>query len=136
MKHRKLYRHLFREVPPKEFVEEVLRYCGFEGAFSDRRFVTKLGLQSGIRTQEQWLPFLEPYYLPCKAERFFGSEAGAFTVNRLVTVLRHILRQYDYDLIANEVADHGTKQTLYQIQPVSQQLETTTHTPEMEVTFD
>jgi hypothetical protein len=130
---KKLHKHLFRLIPPKEFIEEVLRSCGFEAAFADRRFVTKGGLQVGVRTHETWLPLLEPYYLPCKAKRFFGSAAGEFDTGRLVTVLRHVLRPYDHDLVAQEVADHGTKQTLYQIQPVL--THSVSAVPEMEVSF-
>ena len=130
---KKLHKHLFRLIPPNNLIEDILRSCGFEGAFADRRFVTKAGLQAGVRTHETWLPLLEPYYLPCKAKRFFGAGAGAFDTGRLVTVLRHVLRPYDYDLVAQEVADHGTKQTLYQIQPVL--VHVVSAVPEMEVTF-
>jgi hypothetical protein len=130
---KKVHKHLFRINPPQEFVEEILRACGFEQGFLDRRYMSKGALQQGIRAQEQWLPFLEPYYLPCKAERFFGSRAGPLTSNRVVTILRHILRPYGYDFFAEEVAEHGTKQTLYQIRSVSSQLPT--GPPEMEVIF-
>jgi hypothetical protein len=130
---KKLHKHLFRLNPPQEFVEEILRHCGFEQGLSDRRYMSKGALQQGVRTQELWLPFLEPYYLPCKAERFFGSRVGPLTTNRLVTILRHILRPYAYDFVAEEVAEHGTKQTLYQIRSVVSQLPS--GPPEMEVVF-
>jgi hypothetical protein len=127
-------KHLFRAIPPKEFVEEILRHCGFDAAFGDRRVVSKVTLQRGVHTQEDWLPFLEPYYLPCKARRFFGAAVGPLDANRMATILRHILRPYDYDFVAQEVAEHGAKQTLYQIQPVSNQT-IITESPELEVTF-
>ncbi len=130
---KKVHKHLFRSVPPREFVEEILRWCGFEHGFGDRRYMSKVGLQHGIQRQEEWLPFLEPYYLPCKAERFFRGRAGPLTPERLVTILRHILRPHMYDCIAEEVAEHGAKQTLYQIRPVSTQ--TTVEPPVLEVAF-
>lgn len=130
----KIHRHLFRAPPPKEFVEQILHACGFEDGFADRRIVSKLSLQRGVQTQEEWLPFLEPYYLPCKARRFFGAAAGPLDPARIATVLRHVLRLYDHDLIAQEVADHGAKQTLYQIQPVSNQI-VSSGQPDLEVTF-
>ncbi len=128
-----IHKHLFRAAPPQEFVEEILRWCGIEGGLSDRRFISKVSLQQGVRTQEHWLPFLEPYYLPCKAERFFGSRAAPFTPARMVTILRHILRQHNHDLVAEEVTDHGVKQTLYQVRPILPVVPT--HPPEMEVVF-
>lgn len=131
---KKVHKHLFRAVPPKEFVEEILRACGFDTGFVDRRCVSKAGLQQGIRTQEQWLPFLVPYYLPCKAERFFGEQVGPLTPSRLVTIMRHILRPYEHDLVAEEVTEHGTKQTLYQIRPVLAHVAPSP--PELEVVFN
>ena len=127
-------KHLFRAIPPKEFVEEILHKCGFDEAFADRRVISKLSLHKGVQSQEEWLPFLEPYYLPCKARRFFGPGAGPFDATRLATILRHILRLYDHDLVAQEVAENGTKHTLYQIQPVSCQT-TSLSSPDLEVTF-
>ena len=127
-------KHLFRAIPPKEFVEEILHKCGFEEAFADRRVITKVSLIKGVQSQEEWLPFLEPYYLPCKARRFFGASAGSFDASRLATILRHILRLYEHDLAAQEVAENGTKYTLYQIQPISCQ-NTYVLSPDLEVTF-
>lgn len=130
----KLHRHLFRAIPSKEFVEEILHACGFVEGFADRRIVSKVSLVKGVQTQEEWLPFLEPYYLPCKARRFFGATAGPLTPVRVATILRHILRPFGHDLVAQEVAERGAKQTLYQIQPVSDQFSGADQ-PELEVTF-
>jgi hypothetical protein len=130
----KVPKHLFRAIPPKEFVEDILHKCGFEEGFADRRVVTKVSLMRGVQSQDDWLPFLEPYYLPCKARRFFGAAAGPLDAARLVTILRHILRPHDSDLTAQEVAENGTKHTLYQIQPVSCQ-NTVLSAPDLEVTF-
>lgn len=76
---------------------------------------------------EEWLPELEPYYLPCKAKRFlYGTMDSA----KLITILRHIVRVYDYDLIAQERLYKDSKQTLYQIQTRVFDLSGLSHTVE------
>lgn len=105
---------LFREIPPRDFVETILKSCGLSG-FSDLRWFIPTELH--LETQEEWLPMLEPYYLPCKAKRFF-EERGDLDGQRLITVFRHVLEPHDYRLKVEERLYRGKKQSLYQIQPV------------------
>jgi hypothetical protein len=106
------HRKLFRRDPPKELVDTILRATGLIG-ITDLRWFTKDELI--VDTQEDWLPTLEPYYLPCKARRFLhGGLDGA----RLITVFRHILRPHGYDLHVQERLYREHKHSLYQIQPI------------------
>ena len=115
---------LFRKIPPKELVERVLLSSGFQG-LHDLRWFSKTEIRlEGI---EEWLPELEAYYLPCKAARFFGE---AMDASRLVTVLRHIVRPYGYDLLAQERLYRDSKQTLYQIRTRVFDLSGLSHTVE------
>jgi len=68
-----------------------------------------------VTGQEEWLPVVYPYYLPCKAKRFLHE---AIDGARAITVLRHILRPQGYDLHVQERLYREHKQSLYQIQPV------------------
>jgi len=104
------HKKLFRKDPPKELVELILRSAGFIG-MTDLRWFTK---DEMILSGEEWLPQLEPYYLPCKAARFVHGEMDHA---RLVTIFRHILRPHGYDLHAQERLYKEHKHTLYQIQP-------------------
>lgn len=110
----KVPKHLFRTPPPRDFVEQILRSCGLRG-LEDLKQFSKDDLTSGISTAEEWLPLLEPYYLPCKAARFFTE---TLTTEKIVTIMRHIVRPHGYDLIVQEKTAQKVKQTLYQIQPV------------------
>ena len=112
---------LFRAIPPAELVESILRSCGLRGGFSDLRQFKRDDVAAGVITSDTWLPLLEPYYLPCKARRFFynGKE---FTTGSVITVLRHIVRPHGYDLFAQERAIHGVKHTLYQLKPIQNAL--------------
>ena len=100
---------LFRCHPPKELVDRILQCCGFQG-MHDLRWFSKEEIRVEV---DEWLPEIEPYYLPCKARRFLHGEIDAA---KLITILRHFLRIYEYDLIAHERLYKGAKQTMYQIQ--------------------
>jgi hypothetical protein len=100
---------LFRKEPPREFVEEILGHMGFLG-FHDLRWFSKDEIR--VSTLDEWLPALEAYYLPCKAERFIHRWSSA----SVVTVLRHILHSHGYHLEKEERLYNGRKTFLYQIQ--------------------
>ncbi len=105
---------LFRESPPRDFVDSILKSCGLSGFTDLRWFIpSELSLQS----QDEWLPLLEPYYLPCKARRFF-QERGDLEGSRMITILRHVLEPHGYILKVEERLYRGKKQSLYQIQPM------------------
>ena len=115
---------LFRRIPPKDLVISILQSCGFQG-LHDLRWFSKDELNlSGV---EEWLPILEAYYLPCKSARFFTE---AMDSSKLVTILRHIVRPYDYDLLAQERLYRDSKQTLYQIRTRFFDLSGLSHTVE------
>ena len=103
---------LFRCTPPKEFVESILRTIGLIG-LHDLRWFSKDELKVG--EQDEWLPQLYPYYLPCKAKRFLHE---ALDCGRMITILRHILRPHGYDLHVQERLYREQKHSLYQIQPI------------------
>lgn len=65
--------------------------------------------------QDEWLPQLYPYYLPCKAKRFLHDELDGA---RVITIFRHLLRPHGYDLHVQERLYKDQKQSLYQIQPL------------------
>jgi len=100
---------MFRKVPPKEIVEQVLRSLKFAGLY-DKRWFSKDDLP--LDTLEEWLPLLQPFYLPCKAERYLEGE---MTRSRIITVLRHLLKANDIELKVQERMVNGHKTTLYQV---------------------
>jgi len=102
-------KHLFRKKPTVELVEEILRSQRFTG-FGDSRLFQKEDLI--LTVFEDWLPILEPYYLPCKAKLFLHE----FTAQKAITVFRHLLRANGYKLRTYEKVNKGRKQTYYQIE--------------------
>jgi hypothetical protein len=102
-------RHLFRKKPTVELVDDIFKSLHFSG-ISDARLFHKSDISVDIF--EDWLPLLEPFYLPCKAKLFLYD----FNSTKAITVLRHLLRAHGYKLRAYEKVHQGVKQTLYQIE--------------------
>lgn len=107
-------KRLFRIAPPKVLVNEILQHLRLLG-LHDLRWFTREELT--LDTLDEWLPLLEPYYLPCKAKRFLNNMDST----RIVTILRHILQSHGYELHTQEKMYKTSKTTLYQIQPIQSQ---------------
>ena len=102
---------VFRDTPPKEIVNQVLKTIGLTG-FHDTTWFCKTQIQ--LQDMEELLPLLEPYYLPCKAQAYL--HANPFTPNTAITILRQILKPWDASLKTVEKSRGGVKSTWYQIQ--------------------
>ena len=100
---------MFRKIPPLEVVENVLRTLKLTG-LNDKRWFSKEDLPQD--SLDEWLPTLQPYYLPCKAERYLSGE---MTRSRMITVIRHILKAHEIELKVQERVVSGKKVTLYQV---------------------
>jgi hypothetical protein len=100
---------MFRTIPPLDLVEQVLRSLKLSG-LSDKRWFSKDELP--MDSLEEWLPSVEPYYLPCKAQRYLHRDLSAHGV---ITVLRHLLKVHDIELKTQEKMINGRKTTLYQV---------------------
>jgi len=99
---------IFRNIPSKELVEEILIFLQFLG-FHDTKTFTKKDISK--EKFEEVLIWIEPYYVPCKAKRFLSN----ITENKQITVLRHLLRAHNYDLVAQEKVYNSVKVTTYKI---------------------
>jgi len=99
---------LFRKNPSKEVVEEILIYLQFLG-LHDRKIFTKNDISS--EKFEEIIIWIEPYYIPCKAKKFLYD----LNASKQITILRHLLRAIDHDLLAQEKVINSNKVTTYQI---------------------
>ena len=101
---------MFREIPPKELVEDILLALGFTG-FTDRRIFFKDSLD--FMSLEPYLPILEPYYYPCKAKLFIHDA----TADSILTIIRQILRPHNVHVKAFERTKDKKKYVEYQLFP-------------------
>ena len=106
---------LFRETPPVELVSTILCELGFTGITDSKLFSIE-----DISTEklESWAPLLEPYYLPCKAKRYFND----LNERRIITILRHLLPAHGFRIQAYERLNQGKKRMVYQIHPATPRL--------------
>lgn len=101
---------VFREVPPKELVLQLLKTAGLQ-SLNDSGWFSKTQIQ--LQSFEELIPQLEPYYLPCKAKVYLHT---SLTPSTAVTILRQLLKPYGATLNAVEKTRLSVKCTWYQIQ--------------------
>jgi len=103
---------LFRQEPPLEILNLMLRELGFTGVTDTKLFSSE---EIKLDTLDSWIPLLEPYYLPCKAKRYFDN----LDSRRIITLLRHVLPYQGFRLQSYERHHMGKKRTVYQIHPAT-----------------
>jgi len=100
---------IFRKVPEKETIVSILEELGFYG-LDDKKLFSKEDIS--LEKFKEIIFLIEPYYLPCKVNRFLYN----VNQNSIITVLRHLLRCTGYDLLVKEKVVNKSKHTVYQIQ--------------------
>lgn len=100
---------LFRETPPIELVNRCVQTLGLNG-ITDATWFSKQHIR--LDALSELLPELEPYYVPCKAGEFLHPP---LTPSRAITVIRHILRVHNAQLLTTEKARGGSKTIWYQV---------------------
>ena len=103
---------LFRQDPPLDIITLMLRELGFSGITDTKLFSTG---EIKLDSLDTWIPLLEPYYLPCKAKRYFD----VIDSHRIITLLRHVLPFHGFRLLSYERHHLGKKRTVYQIHPAT-----------------
>lgn len=103
---------LFREPPAFDIVLIMLTELGFTGVNDTKIFSAN---ELNVDSADTWVPLLEPFYLPCKAKRYFDILSSG----RIVTLLRHVLPFHGYRLQTYERQHLGKKRTVYQIHPAT-----------------
>lgn len=102
---------LFRQKPPIDLVNMILKSMGFQYGLLDTKSFTKDDLSD--EGCDEWIALLDPYYIPCKARRYLGS----LTKDSFVTIIRHIVRVHNFDIRTQEKIVCGVKKTVYRIEP-------------------
>ena len=103
---------LFRERPHIDVVLQMLHELGFTGITDGKLFSAN---ELKLDTVDRWAPLLEPFYLPCKARRYFDN----LDARRVITLLRHVLPFHGFKLQCYERLHLGKKRTVYQMHPAT-----------------
>jgi len=103
---------LFKNMPDRSFVIELINLYGIED-FDDDKYFTKKTLETlntienlnGIKDK------LNEYYIECKSKTYLTD----ITLKRCIVILRQFLRCHGYTLFSKEKFVKGEKQTIYKI---------------------
>ena len=103
---------LFKDIPPMELVLQVLQSFGFEN-LEDKRCICKKYFKkmNVLEKIDKLIPELKKYYLPCKAKTYLIL----INNNSVLTILRQILRPYNYIIVSREKYINGEKLINYNI---------------------
>jgi hypothetical protein len=107
---------LFTEIPDINFLNNFLKLYGIVNLYNSTEF-TKYDLidLNIINNIEDLIPELVIYYLPCKFKMFLTN----ITINKCLTLLRQIIRLYDFKLKKREHVQNKKKVIYYHLEKIN-----------------
>ena len=123
---------LFKNIPTKEFVEDILKLFipnGFQDSYYQfsRKMITEKNV---IEKLNLLMPQLKEYYMNCKHKKYLEN----LDPKKCVTILRQLLRLYEYRVISMEKYHNGQKFLLYKIEKI--EIEKDNYQKKLIVEFD
>tara|TARA_B100001094_G_C18072545_1_gene740851 strand:+ start:444 stop:845 length:402 start_codon:yes stop_codon:yes gene_type:complete len=103
---------LFKKLPSREFIIEILKLYGLNDVSDDRSF-TRNDLQK-LDTVNKLIEYkteLYKYYLPCKGRLYLNE----LNEKNIITILRQLLKTLNYTLNSREKYIKGSKFIIYNI---------------------
>lgn len=105
---------LFTKKPTTEILDRILIIYGLTGLDDTKIFSKKeLDDKKVIKDMVKLIPELEVYYLPCKRKKYLYD----LNSKKLITILRQVIRCYNYFIFSKERYIQGCKYITYQIMP-------------------
>jgi len=103
---------LFNNIPPYELVKKILNNF-IQPDFNTNYFFSRKDIENKniIENIHDDLEELSSYYLPCKRKIYFNN----INSKKLITILRQILKPYNYKINAAEKYSNGKKFLLYNL---------------------
>ena len=103
---------LFKNKPDMNLVNDIIRLFGLED-FNDSKLFTKQNMidLKTVQKVNEIVPRLQDFYLPCKSKKYLTR----LDEKRCLTILRQLLKQYNYNLLTKEKCIKGEKFNYYQI---------------------
>ena len=103
---------LFKKIPEREFLLEILQLYGLNGFDTDYCFTREM-LKNGsvVDNLNTRMDRLKEYYLPCKAKVYLNN----LNEKRSITVLRQLLKPEGYKVVSKERYHNGKKYLEYHL---------------------
>ena len=107
---------LFTEIPDLEFLNMFLNLYGINNLEDSVEFSKYELIDLNIVDKiEDLIPELVMYYLPCKYDMFLTN----MNVNKCLTILRQIIKLYDYELKKREHVQNKKKSIYYHLNKIN-----------------
>tara|TARA_Y100000385_G_C12867835_1_gene540132 strand:+ start:397 stop:786 length:390 start_codon:yes stop_codon:yes gene_type:complete len=107
---------LFTEIPDLEFLNKFLNLYGINNLEDSVEFSKYELIDLNIVDKiEDLIPELVMYYLPCKYEMFLTN----MNVNKCLTILRQIIKLYNYELKKREHVQNKKKSIYYHLNKIN-----------------
>ena len=102
---------LFKKIPSIEFIEEILKLYGLNG-FDEYYYFTLDNLINNniLDNLNNKVDDFNKYYLKCKTKYYMN-----ITLKQSITLLRQLLRPFNYKIISSEKYKNGKKYLLYNL---------------------
>ena len=103
---------LFKNKPDFNLVTNIIKLFGLLD-INDINLFTKQNLidLDTISKMYEYIPKLKEYYLPCKSRLYLTD----LDEKKCITILRQLLKQYNYNILAKEKTIKSVKYNFYQI---------------------
>lgn len=103
---------LFLIKPPMDLLLKLLKQCSINSLDSNVQISLKsLDLNNTLIKSKLILDDISEYYLPCKKKICFNDLDN----KKLITIIKQLLKLYDYKFQSKEKYSHGRKYTVYKI---------------------
>lgn len=104
---------LFKLKPSKEILKEILQYININiDNIDNKSFSIKDLYENKIEAKFVLIKEkLGPYYLPCKRNVYLEN----LTIKKFITILRQLLKLYNYKLQSHDKYINGNKYLIYSI---------------------
>ena len=124
---------LFKKKPSKELIIKVLNIFDIED-FNDSKQFTRKDLEKIDLCNNLYIfsSKLNEYYLPCKFKIYLQD----INIKKSITLLRQLLKLYDYNVKSNEKYIKGEKIIVYQIRPKNTQKKQVNNNNKCVISFD
>jgi hypothetical protein len=105
-------KQLFSKKPELDVVLNLLKMFGINN-FDENYSFNKLDLEKKNIVEElnKFKNTLDNYYLPCKSKKYLSN----ITLKRSITILRQVIKEYNYKLISREKYISGKKYLSYNL---------------------
>lgn len=110
---------LFKMTPSRTICLQVLSAFGLS-SFEDNHNFSRADLETikCVEKMEELKDILMEYYLPCKARTYLND----LNSKNVITILRQLVRLYDYSITSREKYIKGDKFIIYQLVPIDNRI--------------